>query len=51
MPSKWNLANLWPQLVIILTVVASFNYLKIAAITLGFALYILLALVYKPKEI
>ena len=51
MPAKWNLVNTWPQLIIIITGVASFNYLQTAAITLGFALYILLAFVYKPKEL
>ncbi len=51
MPAKWNLTMVWPQLVIIIASVASFNYFKSAAITLGFALYILLAFVYKPKEI
>jgi CDP-diacylglycerol--serine O-phosphatidyltransferase len=51
MPAKWNLANTWPQLIILLASLASFNYLKTAAITLAFALYILLAFIYKPKEL
>lgn len=51
MPSKWNLANIWPQLIIIIVTVSSLPFLKSAAILVTFALYILLSFIYKPKQV
>lgn len=51
MPASFSIGNIWPQLIIIIGVAATIPVLKAGAITFGFLLYILLALVYKPKEI
>jgi len=50
MPSKWKLAYFWPQLTILLVGLGSIPVLKVAAILPAFAVYIILSLVYKPKE-
>jgi CDP-diacylglycerol---serine O-phosphatidyltransferase len=50
MPSSWKLANTWPQLVIVIATVASIPVLKSGAIALAFILYIILALIHKPKQ-
>lgn len=50
LPSKFSVADIWPQLVIIVVAAASFPFLQSAAITLALILYILLSFVYKPKQ-
>lgn len=49
-PSKFNIANTWPQLVIIIATAVAIPFLHVAAILVAFALYIALSFVYKPKE-
>lgn len=51
MPSSFKLAAMWPQLLLIITGIGSFYFLKFGAIALCFVLYILLSFIYKPKEI
>jgi CDP-diacylglycerol--serine O-phosphatidyltransferase len=50
MPSSWKLANIWPQLIIVIATVAAIPVLKSASIALAFILYIILALIHKPKQ-
>jgi CDP-diacylglycerol--serine O-phosphatidyltransferase len=50
MPSKWSMASAWPQLVLIIIALALIPVLKIAAIPAAFILYIILSLIYKPKQ-
>lgn len=50
MPSKWSIRSIWPQLIIILAAIASFPFLKSAAIVVAFILYLLLSFIYKPKQ-
>jgi CDP-diacylglycerol--serine O-phosphatidyltransferase len=50
MPSSWRLANIWPQLIIVIATVAAIPVLQSAAIALAFILYIILALIHKPKQ-
>ncbi len=49
-PAKWSLAYSWPQLVLVLATLAAIPFLKIAAIPVAFALYIVLSFIYQPKE-
>lgn len=50
LPSSFNVANIWAQLLIIIVAAASFPILKSASIALAFILYIVLSFVYKPKQ-
>lgn len=50
-PSAFSIGNLWPQLIIVVVVAASFPFLKTATIALAFILYLVLSFVYKPKNI
>ncbi len=50
MPAQWKPAYFWPQAVIIIITLVSIPYLKIAAILPAFAAYIILSLIYKPKQ-
>ena len=50
-PSRWNMAQLWPRLVIIVLSGIAFPFLQWAAIPLAFVLYVLVSLVYKQPEI
>ena len=49
-PAKWNLASMWPQLVVIAVAAVSIPFINVAAILLAFVIYIILSLVYQPKE-
>jgi CDP-diacylglycerol--serine O-phosphatidyltransferase len=50
LPAKWNLANIWPQLVIIIVAAAAFPFIHVAALLLAFILYIILSFIHQPKE-
>jgi CDP-diacylglycerol--serine O-phosphatidyltransferase len=47
MPSQWNIAALWPRLVLIIGAVALFPVISFAAIPAAFMLYVVLSIVYK----
>ena len=50
-PSKWNMAHTWPQLVLVLLTCAAVPFLSVAAIPFAFILYVVLSMVYKqPGE-
>lgn len=49
-PSRWQLAYFWPQLVIVLVTLAAIPFIKVAAIPLAFVLYVILSFIHKPKE-
>jgi CDP-diacylglycerol--serine O-phosphatidyltransferase len=49
-PSRMSLAYAWPQLTLILSSVVAVMFLSVAAIPVGFGIYILLALIYKQPE-
>ncbi len=49
LPSGFKLANVWPQLIIILVAGIAAIFINVAAIPLAFLLYILLSFVYKPQ--
>jgi CDP-diacylglycerol---serine O-phosphatidyltransferase len=51
LPAKWNIANMWPQLIIIITAVAGLFIIGFAIIPIAFILYVLLSLIYKHKEV
>ncbi len=51
LPSSFSIANLWPQLLILLTGAALFPFLKSASIALALVLYIVLSFFYKPKQV
>lgn len=46
-PSRWSIATMWPQLVVVIVGIAGFLFLSVAAIPLAFIVYVLLSLVYK----
>lgn len=50
LPAQWKPAQMWPQAVIILAGLAAIPFLGVAAVPFAFILYVLLSLVYKPKE-
>ena len=50
MPSGFKLANIWPQLVIVIATLGMIPILKVAVLPLAFVLYIILSFIYKPKE-
>ena len=50
MPSSWKIAEMWPQLVILIVAAAAIPYLQAAAIAVAFILYILLSFIHKPKK-
>ncbi len=50
MPSKWNISHTWPQLVLVIFTAICLPLLSVAAIPLGFVLYVLLSFVYKQPE-
>lgn len=47
MPSKWNIAELWPRIVLIVAAVALFPFISFAAIPAVFLVYIVLSMLYK----
>lgn len=49
-PAKWQLNAAWPQYLLIIAGIAGLLIMKIAAVPFLFILYIILSLVYKPKE-
>ena len=49
-PARWTLANMWPQLVVIIVGTAGFLFLSVAAIPLAFMVYVLLSFIYKQPE-
>jgi CDP-diacylglycerol---serine O-phosphatidyltransferase len=49
-PAKWSLAAMWPQLIVIAVALAAIPFINVAAIPLAFIIYIILSLVYQPKE-
>lgn len=50
MPAKWQIAYVWPQLVLIVFTLIALPILKTAAIPLAFILYILLSIIYKQPQ-
>lgn len=50
LPAQWKPAEMWPQAVIIAGGLAAIPFLQIAAWPFAFILYVLLSLIYKPKE-
>ncbi len=50
LPAQWRLAEMWPQAVIIAGGLAAIPFLQVAAWPFAFILYVLLSLIYKPKE-
>jgi phosphatidylserine synthase len=52
MPSKWGIAYMWPQLILLVASIVSVIFLGVAAIPAVFALYVLLSLIYKhPNQV
>ncbi|HRO42538.1 MAG TPA: CDP-alcohol phosphatidyltransferase family protein [Flavipsychrobacter sp.] len=51
MPSSFGIGSMWPQLLIVVVTAISFPFLKSAAISLAFILYLVLSFVYKPKTL
>ncbi len=49
-PSKWNFANAWPQLLLVVLTAIAIPFLSVAAIPFGFVLYVLLSFTYKQPE-
>jgi CDP-diacylglycerol--serine O-phosphatidyltransferase len=49
-PSSFKMANIWPQLIIIIVAGLSAIFINVAAIPLAFLLYIVLSLIHKPQE-
>jgi len=50
MPSSLKVADMWPQLAILVIAAAAIPYLQAAAIAVAFILYILLSFIHKPKQ-
>ena len=50
MPSKWNMASIWPQALLVVATLAAIPFLHFSAIPAAFALYIILSFIApKPK--
>lgn len=49
-PAQWNMATAWPQLVLLAAGAVAVPVLKVASVPVIFALYIILSLVYKPRQ-
>jgi CDP-diacylglycerol--serine O-phosphatidyltransferase len=49
-PSKWNIAAAWPQIILAVVTLAAIPFLKIVAIPMAFILYLILSQVYKYPE-
>ena len=47
-PSKWNMANAWPQLVTVLVAIVAVPFLSVAAIPVAFLVYVLLSMGLSP---
>lgn len=47
MPGAWNMAQLWPRLVLVAAAIALFPFISFAAIPAVFLLYIVLSFIYK----
>ncbi len=50
MPARWTIAAAWPQLILVVCSAVSIPFLHVAAVPFGFALYVLLSLVYKQPQ-
>jgi len=50
MPRRWQLAESWPQLTLIVATLALAPFLKTAVIPAAFVLYVLLSMVYRPSQ-
>ena len=51
MPARWNMAHLWPRLVLVGVTAISIPFLGVAAILVAFTLYILLSIIYRAPEV
>lgn len=51
MPSGFKPAQIWPQLLITISTLATIPFLKSASIAVAFILYIILSFFYKPKQV
>lgn len=51
MPGKFNIAAMWPQLILLIVGVAGWFVLHVAIIPIVFLLYILLSFVHQPREV
>jgi CDP-diacylglycerol---serine O-phosphatidyltransferase len=49
-PSQWNLAQLWPRIVLLIAAISLFPIISFATIPALFGIYILLSMVYKSPE-
>lgn len=50
LPSKFSIAAIWPQLLLIVTAIGGWFVLHVAIIPVVFLLYILLSFIHKPSE-
>ena len=51
MPGKFNIASMWPQLILLIVGVAGWFALHVAIIPIVFLLYILLSFIHQPREV
>ncbi len=49
-PSKWNIATAWPQLLLLVLTAVAIPFLSVAAIPFAFIVYVLLSFIYKQPE-
>ena len=50
MPSRWKMAYMWPQLVILVLSAVAIPFLQVAVIPFAFILYVLLSLAYRHPD-
>jgi len=50
MPNQWDIAQLWPRIVLIIAAIALFPMISFAAIPTVFLVYIVLSFIYKSPE-
>ena len=48
-PQKWNMANAWPQLLLVVLTVVAVPFLSVAAIPVVFIVYVLLSMGLSPS--
>jgi CDP-diacylglycerol--serine O-phosphatidyltransferase len=51
MPGRWNMAHLWPRLLLVAVTAIAIPFLGVAAILVAFILYIILSIVYRQPEV
>jgi CDP-diacylglycerol--serine O-phosphatidyltransferase len=50
MPTKWRLAYVWPQLILVIAALALIPFLQVIAFPVLFVLYVILSLTFKQPE-